>query len=74
MHSWGRGRTEDGETEEVGAELAQHIKPRAKREAQSYVPESLSHNLERWSSLCCEDGARKKENKDRKTNETYEDI
>lgn len=53
-----------------GAELAQHIKPHAKREAQSCVPESLSHNLERWGSLCREDGAWKKENKDRKTNET----
>lgn len=57
-----------------GAELSQHIKPHAKREAQSCVPESLSHNLERWGSLCCEDGAQKKENKDRKTNETEEDI
>lgn len=47
-----------------GAELAQHIKPQAKREAQSCVPESPSPNLERWGSLCREDGARKKENKD----------
>lgn len=56
--------------EEVGAELAQPIKPHAKREAHSCVPGALSRNLERWGSLCREDRVWKKENKDGKTNET----
>lgn len=38
------------------------------------MPEPLSCNHGRWGSLCREDGARKKENRDKKTSETEEDI
>ena len=58
----------------MGAELAQHIKPLAKRGTRSFVPEPLACNHGRWGGLYREDGDRKKENRDKKTSETEEDI
>lgn len=51
-----REETEDGEQRwRWEAELAQHLKPLAKREARSFVLEALSWNHEGWRGLCPED-------------------
>lgn len=58
----------------VRAELSQHIKAHAKREAHLCVSEPLSCHQERWGNLCREHRDRKGENKDKKTREPEEDI
>lgn len=55
------------------AELAQRIKSHQGRK-HVCLPEPLSCDPERWGRLCREHGDQKRENKDKKTSETGEDI